>query len=177
VPTRSIGSATHEAGSGAIISRCGVYRYLLLRTVSDTNSGTCLFVMLNPSTADAEIDDATVRRCVDFTRRWGYGELRIVNLFALRSADPLHLAAVPDPIGPGNDEVIRAELTTADIVVVAWGNQGAFRKRSLQVLRLLAGSGIKAWHLGLNKSGEPLHPLFVQSGSRLLPLTHDVLGS
>ena len=154
-----------------------MYRYLLSRTVSDTSRDVCLFVMLNPSDADADIDDPTVKRCIDFTRRRGYGELRIVNLFALRSAEPLQLATVPDPIGPGTDEVTRAELAAANIVVVAWGYKGSFRQRSSQMLQLIARTGTRAWHLGLNKSGEPRHPLFVPSGSRLLPLTHDVLGS
>jgi hypothetical protein len=138
MPNRSVGSTDHHSGSGALVSSSGTFRYLLWRQVSKTNARGCLFVMLNPSSADAEVDDPTVRRCMDFTRRWASGELRLVNLFTLVSVDPRRLAAVPDPVGPGDDDLTRAELTTprhrrrigqprsnqATFVAGTWPNRG-----------------------------------------------------
>jgi hypothetical protein len=77
--------------------------------------------MLNPSTADAEKFDPTVRRCFGFARDWGFGGLEVVNLFALRSTYPEQLKKVSDPVGPENDAVIRRAVKAADLVVASWG--------------------------------------------------------
>ena len=91
--------------STADFSFCGQYRYTLTRVWS-LERGLVLFVGLNPSTADAERDDPTVRRCVGYARRWGFGGVLVANLFAYRATDPRDLLAVSYPIGPRNDEVI-----------------------------------------------------------------------
>lgn len=86
---------------GADISACGAYRYRLDRLGALLGRGAVNFVMLNPSTADAEQDDPTIRRCLGYAFRWGFARLIVTNLYALRSTDPRALWEHPDPIGPG----------------------------------------------------------------------------
>jgi hypothetical protein len=145
--------------SAANISGCGRYRYWLTRTW-DESRPKVTFVMLNPSTADAEKDDPTIRRCIDFAKRWGCGGLCVVNLFAYRSSKPVALATVEDPVGPGNDDVI-LNMSRNRRVIVAWGATGAkYGKRRIpQVLKLLDGQSVEC--LKLTDDGHPWHPLYV----------------
>ena len=91
----------HPAAGGAVLSPCGVYRYLLTRRLG-RGAKVATFIMLNPSRADAEKDDATIRKCMGFASRWDCARLQVVNLFALRAADPAALRGVDDPVGPEN---------------------------------------------------------------------------
>ena len=104
----------------AEISPCGQYRYRLGR-LWDKRLPACMWVMLNPSTADASIDDRTIKRCVDYSVRWGYGELLVGNLFGWRATNRKELRQVEDPVGPENDRHLRAMLAEAGSVVCAWG--------------------------------------------------------
>lgn len=142
------------------------YRYVLWRNFVAKPANSCLWVMLNPSTADEYQDDPTIRRCQRFSRSWGYDACRVVNMFAYRSTNPDVLRAVHDPIGPENDIYIKREAASASRVVVAWGAHGALHGRSVQVRALLSGS--PCWCFGLTKSGEPLHPLYQHSSSALV---------
>jgi len=81
----------------AVLSDCGTYRYSLTRRWSP---GPLLgWVMLNPSRADALVDDPTIRRCVGFARRWGFAGIVVRNLYALRATDPRELSRHPAPVG------------------------------------------------------------------------------
>src|SRR3954471_10304152 len=107
---------------GAHLSSDGVYRYTLSRLWdTDPVSPEMVWVMLNPSTADAAVDDPTIRRCIGFARLWGYAGIRVVNLFALRAADPKALLAHQDPVGPDNDHWLRA-VTGERFTMAAWGS-------------------------------------------------------
>lgn len=145
--------------ASAALSPCGRYRYRLGREWPGGH-GTVLFVMLNPSTADAEVDDPTVRRCVGFARRWGFRRLEVGNLFARRASKPSELWRVPDPIGPENDYHLVEMSKGADCVVAAWGQNVGQRRRDLQVLRILDGP---VAHLGLTRRGYPRHPLYLRA--------------
>jgi len=175
------GTKTRLEPSGAILSEDKVYRYRLWRTVAvgdrldelmrgrGNPERTVAWVMLNPSVADAAINDATIRRCMGFTKTWGYDSLDVVNLYGLRSTNPKNLWAVKDPIGPENDGWVREVCSLADLIVCAWGaNAGA--KRVEQVLRKVAYltrpvpesavvKNVELWHLGLTAEGLPRHPL------------------
>ena len=142
----------------AVLSPCGRYRYCLSRTWP-TGRGTVLFIMLNPSTADAETDDPTIRRCVAFARRWGFQQLIVGNLFAWRATSPRELRQVGDPIGPENDRHLVEMSVSADAIIVAWGAHGGYRNRSQHVLGLLGS----VEHLGLTKQGHPRHPLYLRA--------------
>ncbi|MGF6870951.1 DUF1643 domain-containing protein [Paraburkholderia sp. MM5477-R1] len=89
----------------AIISECGGYRYILTRAADSMcpMKTAAVFVMLNPSTADEEQDDPTIRRCRGFARLWDCNGISVANLYALRSTDPAGLWVHPDPVGPDND--------------------------------------------------------------------------
>lgn len=141
----------------AILSADGAYRYELVR-VWNEELPRLAWVCLNPSTADGNADDATVRRCVGFAKAWGFGSIVVVNLFAFRATDPAIMRAAPAPIGPENDDRIIAAMAGAERVVAAWGD-GAGRRcgRATDVLQLLAARS-DVWCLGTTKTGAPKHP-------------------
>jgi hypothetical protein len=124
--------------------------------------------MLNPSTATESVLDPTVRRCMGFSRQWGCGGLRVVNLFALRATDPKQLKEAQDPVGPENDKCIKAAVASAELVVCAWGTHGKLLGRGAAVQKLLAYRHLH--HLGLTKEGHPKHPLYLKKD--LLPIPY-----
>lgn len=147
---------------GAVISEDGTYRYALTRGDWLGGCGAVLFVMLNPSTADASVDDPTIRRCVGFARAWGFARLHVVNLYAYRATDPRELRGAADPVGPENDEWIRRLAEDSDEVVAAWGaDKQASAPRVARVLSLVAPTPVSC--LKLTKAGAPWHPLYVKA--------------
>lgn len=117
------------------------------------------WLMLNPSTADAEKLDPTLRRCQGFTEAWGFKGFVVCNLFGLRSTDPEGLHSVKDPVGPLNDEAIARVVDRCAITVAGWGVHGTFGDRDTKVRELLGKRPV--WCLGRNKNGSPKHPLYV----------------
>jgi hypothetical protein len=154
---------------GAVLSDDGEYRYHLWRTVSHFNEGRVLFVMLNPSTADAKEDDPTIRRCMNLVRQWGFARLDVVNLFAYRATKPSELSDVRDPVGPENDTHIIETAIHCARVIAAWGVHGGESPRAKEVLELLDGYLIRC--LGTTKSGYPRHPLYIKD--RTSPVPYD----
>ena len=149
------------------------YRYTLSRTLP--NGGpTWLWVMLNPSTADAFKDDNTIKRVKSFTAAGGGGELFVANLYAWRATEPRDLFMLPEAqrVGPINDMVIRQFLDevrrTGGKVVVAWGAQPKARGRIEVVVRDLRQSG-PLFCLGKNQDRSPKHPLYVPGSQKLVP--------
>ena len=136
------------------------YRYVLDREWDESGS-LVTFIMLNPSNADEVVDDRTIKRCITFAKEWGYGRLRVVNLFAYRSQDPKELEQVDDPVGHDNDDAIRAAVGEAELVVCAWGNRGALGNRGKEARELIQGQ-CEPHVLGLTKQGQPRHPLYVR---------------
>lgn len=152
---------------GAVFDASGQYRYRLWRTW-DSDALPVTFILLNPSTADANRDDPTLRRCLGFARAWGYGGVEVVNLFAWRATDPAALRRCADPVGPDNDAAILAAVQGAGLVVSAWGNGGALHDRAAAVLRLLDGAPLAAplACLGLTRAAHPRHPLYAPGNTR-----------
>ena len=150
----------------AKISKDGSYRYTLERRWGDTSDSRVFFVMLNPSTADGQVDDNTVTRCINYARRWGYGGLLVGNLFALRSTDPQLVRRDPcAAIGPLNDMYLRKMSRRADLTIVAWGVIGGeFRGRISDVLTTI-GSDILC--IGTTQDGHPRHPLYAPKDAPL----------
>lgn len=149
--------------STAVISRCGTYRYRLDR-VWDQGLPLVAFLMLNPSTADADQDDPTIRRCIGFAKSWGFGGLIVGNLFALRSTDPKALYEHPDPIGPDNDTHLVNIAQSARKVICAWGTHGAYRDRGREVGHRLEFFPLAA--LKVTKDGHPGHPLYIAASTQ-----------
>ena len=148
----------------AVISECTRYRYRLSRQL--VGAGVVAFVMLNPSTADAETDDATIRRCIGYARAWGFGLLEVVNLFAWRATNPAELLAATDPIGPDNDEHIIAVTRNADLVIAAWGAGGVLHDRDRNVSCLLGHFGVALNALVKTRNGMPGHPLRLRKDAK-----------
>lgn len=145
---------------GADLSPCRRYRYKLWRHWASAFSAPVVnFIMLNPSTADETVDDATIRRCIGFAKLWGYGGLVVTNLFAFRATDPKRMMAAADPVGPNNDTVILAAAKSTACVVCAWGAHGEFQDRAERVSAMLIHAGIGLYSLGTTESGQALHPL------------------
>ena len=145
------------ASSSAIFSDDMAYRYALHR-MWELGHGLVVFVMLNPSTADAHKNDPTVERCERFAKGWGYASLAVVNLFGLRSTDPKALYDHPDPVGPENDMHLRMHANLANLIVCAWGNHGG--RRAATITQLLRDDGNVLHCLGRNKTRQPVHPLY-----------------
>jgi hypothetical protein len=141
------------------------YRYALWRTW-DAALPTVLFLGLNPSTADGKRDDPTVRRCIGFAKRWGYGSLSIGNLFALRTSSPLVLRRSKFPIGPQNDRWLRRLTAEADLTVAAWGAAGTWLDRDHEVRSMFRS----LMCLGTTQGGQPRHPLYAPRDARLRQL-------
>lgn len=168
----------HEGtGSGAVVSPCGRYRYRLWRRVVSHHAHhvkdrIALFIMLNPSTADAMLDDPTIRRCIGFAAREGCGWLHVVNLYAYRATDPRALVSAGDPVGPENDASIAAAIAEAcasgGYVLAAWGvyPRAAARVETVRAIcRSLGGDAL--YCLGTSAAGHPRHPLYLRADARV----------
>lgn len=141
----------------AILSADNVYRYRLER-IWDEDKPKVLFIMLNPSTADALEDDATIGKIVKFADRWGYGGVYVANLYAFRSRYPKDLKTTSDPIGPENREHIQSLLGSVDRVFYAWGND----EKEPPWLRELVKD---PFCIALSTKGIPRHPLYLKDDS------------
>lgn len=164
-----------EVFKRAKISDCGSYRYDLWRGW-DVRKPELRIIMLNPSTADASLDDPTIRRCMTFAEREGFGGIIVVNLFAFRATSPADMKTAPDPFGPEGSDVIEWALSSAvrdDLpVLCAWGTHGAHRDRASTVMLSARGHGTRLVCLGVNKDGHPRHPLYVAGNQPFLPFPH-----
>jgi hypothetical protein len=157
-----------NVASDATLSPCGTWRYRLTRSWDADLPQVC-WVMLNPSTADAEQDDPTIRRCIGFSQTWGYGGLVVVNLYALRATDPRELAAHPDPVGPDNAEHLVVAAEVSALVVCAWGAHSMARRREQIAAELLGCGSTPKCCLGVTRAGSPRHPLYLLTDAQLVP--------
>jgi len=159
--------------SSADISDDGLYRYALYRRLS-MGERTVLFVGLNPSTADASVDDPTIRRCAGFARAWGFDWLYMGNLMAWRATDPKQLPADDlTAAGARNQEALTWMMQRAEVVVAAWGQHklhGYAQQLARKVLALP-----HAHCLGQTKDGSPKHPLYLRSATPLVSVSSEGL--
>ena len=138
----------------ANISKDKIYRYTLSRTW-DSTKPTVLFIGLNPSIADENIDDPTITRCINFAKDWGYGTLLMANLFAFRSTYPKDIYLIDDPIGKDNDHYLLECVKQSDLIIACWGNNGTYMDREKIIKELVPN----LYCLQKNKNGTPQHPL------------------
>jgi hypothetical protein len=142
----------------ALISPDGLYRYWLRRKWRD-GPGYLLWIMLNPSTADALEDDTTIRKCVGFATKWGYSDLYVVNMFAFRTTYPTELKQAADPVGPDNDKWILQLAVGATGIVAGWGDSGPPKLVRERLPRIAyAVREAEVFCIGHTKSGAPRHP-------------------
>lgn len=160
-------------------SPCQRYRYTLTRTWPDPllqpghyGREWRLFVLCNPSTATAERDDPTIRRCMGFAQRWGLRGFVLVNLWAWRATQPRELGRETDAVGPENDRYIREALAvTTGPVLAAWGALNGVSRRLAPERRVLEVASFvprsRAVHaLRLTQGGAPEHPLYIPYEAR-----------
>lgn len=154
----------------AVLSDDGLYRYALVR-----RWGTGLpaqFVMLNPSTADADVDDPTIRRCVGFARALDCAGIVVVNLYAYRATKPADLWRAEDPVGPAADHYLRGvaerSWTSGAPLIAAWG-ANAKPARVTTAVELVASVGARFTALGITNAGAPRHPLYLPAAARPTP--------
>ena len=148
----------------ANISKDKIYRYTLSRTW-DSTKPTVLFIGLNPSIADENIDDPTITRCINFAKDWGYGTLLMANLFAFRSTYPKEIYLIDDPIGKDNDHYILECVKQSDLIIACWGNNGTYMDREKIIKELVPN----LYCLQKNKNGTPHHPLRLSGDINPIP--------
>lgn len=166
--TQQCNGCLYTAGFG-VGGSTSAYRYTLRREwqadLIDTLSGNgkhALYIMLNPSTADATRNDPTVAKCMRLARRWGFDAVEVRNIFALRSTDPRGLTHCDDPVGLENNQAIWDAVTDprTDLIVAAWGNHGRLNKRADTVRGLLLRAARPVHCFAVSLMGEPMHPLY-----------------
>ncbi|MEO8298771.1 MAG: DUF1643 domain-containing protein [Burkholderiales bacterium] len=157
----------------AVLSPCGLYRYRLDRTVG-TDGPVYAFFGVNPSTADASLNDATVRKWIGFTKKWGGSRFLVGNVFAYRAKDVKQLATVDDPFGDDIGDHTTDLINEADILVPCWGNSSKVPPKlqfAFDVLMdALVSSGKPVQVFGLTASGDPKHPLMLGYDTPLMSL-------
>jgi hypothetical protein len=148
----------------AAISSCGNYRWWLTREWSP--GGFMPFVMLNPSTADANFDDPTIRRCMGFAQRAGAGGIFVVNLYSFRATNPREMLSNADPYGPEHLIHLRSACVisnrTGRPMVCAWGANGGHQGADQDFLIMAAEENAALVCLGKTKEGHPKHPLYIR---------------
>ncbi len=161
----------------AVLSDDRKYRYLLKRSIPlEPGTGAAVtlgVIMINPSTADAELDDPTIRRLKSFASNYGCYQLWVGNLFALRSPDVSELGKADDPVGPLNAQYLRQLFQECGRVVVGWGSNSKIPKNHSSVIADLVAmaesAGVTLWCWGTNADGSPKHPLYLRSNTGLVP--------
>ena len=163
------------SNTDATFSDDRVYRYALCR-VWDCDGPPFVVIGLNPSTADERQDDPTIRRCIGFAKREGFGAYFMLNLFGLRATYPKVMKAHREPIGVGNDAAIaRIATLPGATVVAAWGTHGAHQNRDIDVYSALQALGVDVHCFGTTKGGFPKHPLYLPNGAPLVRYTAGAL--
>ncbi len=150
---------------GCVFSSCRKYRYVLTRSWAQnySESQTVVWIGLNPSTADETKDDPTIRKCIQFSKNWGFKGMVMLNLFAFRATDPKDMQKAKDPVGPDNDSWIE-EICGGDepgLVIAAWGNGGRYSGRGFSVRCNFQMMGVELECLKITDKDEPYHPLYV----------------
>lgn len=160
-------------GYDAVLSPCKKYRYTLTRRWSpDRNfpdEGMINWIMLNPSKADAQVDDATITRCIKRSKTLGFSSLVVTNLFAWRATDPRDMIGVEYPVGPENNEHILEVAGKASRIVFGWGANGEYMRRDWEVDKMIRELGIHPFCLAITNYGFPMHPLYIKATQDLIP--------
>ena len=147
-----------------VLSPCRKYRYAL-RRIWDDSKKRMMFIGLNPSYADENKDDQTIKRCISYAKQWGYGGVIMGNLFAFRTPSPAEMIKAGQPIGEENDKWLKRLLKEADLVVGIWGNSGAFLGRAAEVAAVFP----ELHCLRITGSGQPHHIRNLPDGIKAIP--------
>ena len=158
---------TDMDGIDTLLSEDRLYRYRLSRMVSMFGDDVAAWLMLNPSTADEEVDDPTIRRVMSFSAQWGYAQIVVVNLSPVRSPSPGQLRPVPDDVHELNIHEVLMAARWSRTMIVAYGQHVSGVDRAQETLDALRQTGIPLYCLGRTKGGHPRHPLYVPGNTKL----------
>lgn len=147
----------------ANFSPCGLYRYRLERLL-ESGDGTVLWVMLNPSTADADHDDNTIRRVKAFSQSWGFRRALVGNVYAFRSTNPRGLWTADDPTGPDNPKHLHEMAAEASLIIAAWGQH--VKRADVEPVEDLLRMYGNVWCLGTGRGEKPKHPLMLPADTQ-----------
>lgn len=153
-------------------SPCRRYRYTLEHVIDDVlaiKPRRVMWVGLNPSTADENVLDPTLRRIRRYSLEWGFTSFIMTNLFAFRSTDPRKMLEQADPVGPLNNVYLKMTALKCELIVACWGTHGVHQDRDRQVSTLLSTSHAPIVCLGVNSNGTPKHPLYLKAGAQRVP--------
>jgi hypothetical protein len=151
--------------SGATISNCKKYRYQLWH-IWDESKPKVLFIMLNPSLAESEKNNPTVKRCINFAKSWGYGGLYVGNLYAYRTAYPKELKKAGYLKGEENIRHLREMGKESELIICAWGVFGVTKSNNTEWVFSLFE---KLHYLALSKDEIPRHPLYLKKDLKPIP--------
>lgn len=150
-----------DSPNGAVFSDDRLYRYALWRNWGEEGKRV-MFVGLNPSTANEDSDDPTIRRCIGYARDWGFSGVLIGNLFAYRATRPQALGSTDRPVGDSNEYWLQTMAADADNILVCWGNHG----RLLGQDEWFVSRFSSLCCLAVNLTGAPAHPLYLKKSLR-----------
>lgn len=156
----------------AIFSQDKKHRYFLSRVWNDTSGKKIvLFIMLNPSIADQNIDDPTIRRIKSFSVNWGYDGVFVVNLNSYITSNPLNLVSVD-----AQKEVTHhfeknfaqikeaMQMECVKLIVCAYGNNQYIQEiRIKEIYKIADELKINLYCIKKNKDNSPAHPLYLKS--------------
>lgn len=148
-----------------------LYRYSLIHKWSGAPDRKLVFLMLNPSTADAFKTDPTVAACMVWAQKWEFGELEVVNIFAYRATDPKVMKKAEDPIGPLNNAFVKEAAASASLIVAAWGAHGDHLGRGREVATKLL-KDVNLTCLATIEGGHPKHPLYIKRETKPKPFAY-----
>jgi hypothetical protein len=169
IDTDAAPALDHRTDSYAVFDTARAHRFALTRRWAG-DGATAAFIMLNPSTATAAANDATLRRCISAARRTGHNALLVLNLFTAISTDPRALVDHPEPAGPIPDDALTVLAPLADTVIAAWGTgHSALHHRATTVAELLVRQRLRPMCLGTNRDGTPKHPVRLPESTPLTP--------
>ena len=134
-------------------------RYSLKREW-DKSKNKILYIMLNPSFADDKDDDPTIRRLINFTKKFNSGGFLVGNIFTTITPNPKELDKSKGMSDKNFEELIKL-INKVDQIVYAWGS-------SIEEPQLLKKLVINPKCFGKNLNGTPKHPLYLPSQTNLI---------
>lgn len=164
-------STVGEETRGALYSPCDTYRYVL-NIIWNMSITPLTVIGLNPSTATEQVDDPTLRRVKGFARNWGYGGVRMLNAFALRSTDPKNLFKHKDPVGPENTLEFLKSMAT-DPTIAAWGgNIQSQHWHDFYRGHEICAAIPNLQCFKITDKGHPAHPLYLKADLKPIPFSY-----
>ena len=153
-----------------ITSKNKKYRWSLSFKISKSEK-EIIFLGLNPSLSDSIYVDNTTKKIIKICKKYNYGKLTILNLFALISKNPNKLLIHKKPVGYLNNNFINKSLKYWSEnknchLWLGWGNNGIFFNRNKKVSKKI----MNFYSTKKENFVNPLGPLFIKKTKKLNPI-------